>query len=356
MKTAALVVSVLLSASVSAASQASGPQEPTGDAQQGKTRWQAEHCRFCHGTNGEGGFGPDLAARALSLPQFIKAVRQPWGVMPQFTESKLNDQELANIRAYLGTLPAASVLGKWHWALPPAVAPLGQVLQISVGCGQCHEPELGVPRRQLGGVASAATFEYFADVVYDHSRKYPKGNMGDFSRTRVSEPVLREIYNFMRDLGLRVPVSAAINAAPPGSQSYTINLSNTGVAGQGLNAEVLTVQVMVPSGFTVAKTEGAGYKGVRTSHARQFALDGSGKIKEWEADAMIWEVPKLEAAEKLVLGFTLAGSGAPPPGAFDGSLILWEKPTLRAGVPHLVYRDHRIPEVGDAAQIRSPRP
>jgi hypothetical protein len=132
-------------------------------------------------------------------------------------------------------------------------------------------------------------------------------------------------------------------------------VSNTGIPGKGLDAEIMAVQVMLPTGFTVAKADSPGYKGVRKSKARQFALDGSGRIKEWEAEAMIWELPELGAGEKVVLGFTLAGSGTPAPTAFDGSLVLWEKPTTRTGVPNLQYRDHRIPEVGDAARIRPPR-
>jgi cytochrome c553 len=336
------------------AASAYAQESPAGDAAAGKALWAGEHCSFCHGNNGEGGFGPDLAGRALTLPQFVKAVRQPWGMMPQFGESQLSDSELANIRAYLSTLPKPTQLGKWHWGLPPAGAPLGQTLQISVGCGQCHEPELGMPRRQLGAVAKDATFEYFAKVIWDHNAKYPKGNMGNFSRERVSEPVLREIYNFMKSLGLRVPMSGAINAE--GAGKYSVTLSNAGMPGKGLDAEVLTVQVMLPQGFKVGKTDGAGYKGVKQSKARQFALDGSGRIKEWDADAMIWELPKLAAGEKTVVSFTLTGNGTPDPTAFDGSLLLWEKPTTRVGMPHLEYRDHRIPEIGDAAQIRSPRP
>jgi hypothetical protein len=90
-----------------------------------------------------------------------------------------------------------------------------------LGCGQCHEPELGIPRRQLGAIAKDATFEYFANVIYEHNAKYPKGNMGNFSHERVSEPVLREIYSFMRDLGFRVSISGAINNAGAGAGSYT---------------------------------------------------------------------------------------------------------------------------------------
>lgn len=62
-------------------------------------------CRDCHGIKGEGGFGPDLAGRQLSLDQFKHAVRKRWGVMPMFVEQQLSDQNIANFHAYFTSLP-----------------------------------------------------------------------------------------------------------------------------------------------------------------------------------------------------------------------------------------------------------
>ena len=69
------------------------------DAQAGKALWDgpATQCKNCHGLKGEGAFGPDLAGRPLSVPQFRQAVRKPWGIMPAFTEQQLSDQEIANL-------------------------------------------------------------------------------------------------------------------------------------------------------------------------------------------------------------------------------------------------------------------
>ena len=46
----------------------------TGDAQAGKTLWEGPNtgCRNCHGTKGEGGVGPDLAGRKLTIAQFTR--------------------------------------------------------------------------------------------------------------------------------------------------------------------------------------------------------------------------------------------------------------------------------------------
>jgi cytochrome c553 len=58
--------------------------QATGDAAAGKAYWEREAprataCRNCHGNNGEGMFGPDLAGRGLNAAQVLRAVRQPWG-------------------------------------------------------------------------------------------------------------------------------------------------------------------------------------------------------------------------------------------------------------------------------------
>src|SRR3954463_9844971 len=88
----------------------------SGDAQAGKALWDGPNtqCRNCHGSNGEGAFGPDLAGRKLSLAQFTQAVRKPWGIMPAFIGSQISDDELGSLAAYFDTLPAAAQPGKWR--------------------------------------------------------------------------------------------------------------------------------------------------------------------------------------------------------------------------------------------------
>ena len=88
---------------VPAASFAQG----AADASAGKSLWEGNDtfCKNCHGKSGEGAFGPDLAGRGLSANQFRQAVRKPWGIMPAFTDEQLSDTEIANLAAYLASLP-----------------------------------------------------------------------------------------------------------------------------------------------------------------------------------------------------------------------------------------------------------
>src|ERR1700704_5737033 len=81
-----------------------------------KALWDGNQlfCKNCHGKNGEGAFGPDLAGRGLSAAQFQQAVRKPWGVMPTFTEEQVSDAELAGMAAYFSTLPKSAEPGAWR--------------------------------------------------------------------------------------------------------------------------------------------------------------------------------------------------------------------------------------------------
>src|SRR5437899_2448967 len=93
-----------------------GTAAPVGDAQAGKALWEGAltSCKNCHGVEGEGGFGPDLAGRKLTVAQFRQAVRKPWGVMPAFIDSQVSDKEIADFVAYLSNLPSPAEPGQWR--------------------------------------------------------------------------------------------------------------------------------------------------------------------------------------------------------------------------------------------------
>src|ERR1700751_1386055 len=93
---AALFVAALVLAGTymfAAAVAPTGPkaQSASPDIAAGKALWEGNgtQCRNCHGTTGEGGFGPDLAGRGLSAAQYVQAVRHPWGIMPMFVDTQV---------------------------------------------------------------------------------------------------------------------------------------------------------------------------------------------------------------------------------------------------------------------------
>jgi cytochrome c553 len=180
---------------------------PTGDAAAGKAYWDREAprataCRNCHDNNAEGQFGPDLAGRGLNAAQVMRAVRQPWGIMPAFVESQLSDKDAADLAAYFASLPKPAAPGKWRVEVA-ADTPPGQATLINTGCGQCHGATFNGPRGNLGAVN--ADFDYFANLVYNHTTALlqhrallgkcrDKPRHGQLLRTRVSEATLRQIY------------------------------------------------------------------------------------------------------------------------------------------------------------------
>ncbi|HUQ51571.1 MAG TPA: cytochrome c [Gammaproteobacteria bacterium] len=112
----ALVASALLCCALGAAAQPSARNERAA-AVNGQSVFLRLGCFTCHGTVGHGGAAPRLTPNTLPLEAFTTWVRDGtpgWTVasgMPAFPTSVLSDAELADIRAYLASLPA-----------PPAVA------------------------------------------------------------------------------------------------------------------------------------------------------------------------------------------------------------------------------------------
>jgi cytochrome c553 len=311
----------------------SGNTTPVVRANAGKAAWDARLCRMCHGNQGQGGYGPDLAGRGLTFAQYKRAVRKPWGVMPAFTERQVSDPTLAEIAAYLLSLPRVAEPAEWLYPAPPPDAPRGQILLIGNGCGQCHQPELRSPRMVLGGQAVDVDFAFFAKRVYNHTDIYPDGMMGNFSRLRLPESILQEIYRFaIHDLGLLVPISAEIASGVPAGENttYTLTIKNEGIKGKGLSAKDVTILLILPAGSKMVSATGRGYEGIR--------LDSQTK-----SDAAVWQIPRVAPEEEQLYTLTLSGTSGAPANIFKGSVVRWAKPEIRKGAPDLVLRDPRMP-------------
>jgi mono/diheme cytochrome c family protein len=72
----------------------------------GKTLFSKYGCYQCHGTQGQGTTaGARLAPKPIAVAAIIAYVRQPKGQMPPYTAKVVSDAELADIRAYLASIP-----------------------------------------------------------------------------------------------------------------------------------------------------------------------------------------------------------------------------------------------------------
>lgn len=98
-----LAVAVLLMA----VSRRAGAQTASGNAKNGRQIYTSYGCYECHGRQGQGSIlsGPRIGPNPIHLSAFVKYIRQPRGQMPPYTEKVVSDAELADIYAFLQSLP-----------------------------------------------------------------------------------------------------------------------------------------------------------------------------------------------------------------------------------------------------------
>jgi mono/diheme cytochrome c family protein len=100
----------LLLAAAAANTQTPAPPAATGDATHGKDLFVKYSCYACHGFSGQNGNGARLVPMKFPQAGFIAYVRNPPrpNQMPSFSPKVLADKDLADIYAYIRTLPDSS--------------------------------------------------------------------------------------------------------------------------------------------------------------------------------------------------------------------------------------------------------
>lgn len=100
------IASLVLVASLMVLSRDAGAQAG-GSAKNGKNLYTSYGCFECHGREGQGSVlsGPRIGPHPTSFPAFVKYIRRPKGQMPPYTEKVVSDAELADIYAFLQSLP-----------------------------------------------------------------------------------------------------------------------------------------------------------------------------------------------------------------------------------------------------------
>jgi mono/diheme cytochrome c family protein len=332
MFTVAFIFMTLVAQSGPAAAQ--GAATPSvGDPVNGKKVFAFGNtsCTNCHGLEAQGGWGPDLGGRGITYASARNSIRNPMWRMPAFMPSQLSDQEILDMVAYWNTLKVSPTIGKWRFEAP-VDAPRGQQLALNiVGCAMCHGPTLSTPRH--GAAEVNGDFEWFKRSVYNHAVTQPEKwkmldgtgpatdrgrvRMGNYSPKRVPEATLKEIWDWMNDLGMLVPVSARLTGGPAeaAGTTYTLNVESESFPGKGLTAEDVTISLQVPPGTKVTAATGTGYQGVK-------------RDEKTNGDVATWRLPNLVPHAHETFTITLAGT--PVGDAVPRGTVGWAKPAAKA--------------------------
>ena len=105
---ALMVTAALIFAAPGAVAQSSAPKAdttPKGNVQNGKRLYTSYGCYQCHGRAAQGGSGSRLAPNLIAFAAFSSYVRHPRGQMPPYTSKVVSDSEMADIYAFLQSLP-----------------------------------------------------------------------------------------------------------------------------------------------------------------------------------------------------------------------------------------------------------
>jgi mono/diheme cytochrome c family protein len=109
---AALVMLVAVAPARDGLAQNSGGGQqqaaPKGDAKAGQQLYASIGCWECHGSQAQGGAvtGPRLAHTALPFAAVLQQLRVPQNAMPPYEPAAASDEDVANIYAWLESLPA----------------------------------------------------------------------------------------------------------------------------------------------------------------------------------------------------------------------------------------------------------
>ena len=80
---------------------------PRGNAESGKALFTKTGCYQCHGREGQGATatGPRLNQNPMTYDRFVSYLRKPTGDMPPYTARVLSDREVADIFAFVQSMP-----------------------------------------------------------------------------------------------------------------------------------------------------------------------------------------------------------------------------------------------------------
>jgi mono/diheme cytochrome c family protein len=93
---------------------AANAQTPAGNAAKGKDLYLKYSCYACHGFSGQNGPGARLVPMKIAQAGFVSYIRNPPrpNQMPSYSAKAVPDAEMADIYAYIKSLPDSATPAK----------------------------------------------------------------------------------------------------------------------------------------------------------------------------------------------------------------------------------------------------
>ncbi|MCY3732678.1 MAG: cytochrome c, partial [Chloroflexi bacterium] len=76
-----------------------------GNPANGQNLFFSLGCNVCHGDQGEGLVGPTIAMTIVPLDRVVEQYREPLEAMTEFPPDQVSDEEIADIYAWLQSVP-----------------------------------------------------------------------------------------------------------------------------------------------------------------------------------------------------------------------------------------------------------
>jgi ubiquinol-cytochrome c reductase cytochrome c subunit len=193
---AAVLLAGQANAGANARAQEPGANNLNGSSvniQNGKRVFASQNCSQCHGNDGQGGSGqiaaPRIGPPRISLAMFMSQVREPMKPMPPYSAKAISDAELADLYAFLRSLPPAPAAE----SSPAGDAENGKRVFMADGCFECHNTE-----GQGGGGGPKLAPNPIGFAAFTHQLRSPARQMPPYASTVLSDQEVADIYAFLR--------------------------------------------------------------------------------------------------------------------------------------------------------------
>lgn len=164
----------------------------------GQTAWQEAQCPACHGPQGLGGIGPQLASTELPYDQFLHVVRTALPPKPAFTAEQLPDQAVYDIYAWVRTqIPPAQLVEREIGPPTNETPSLEDMRSMTIwtcrSCDSCHGvfAQGGPDGPTLAGLndpveEELARMRQTADTISEHSSEH------------ISDEIFEKLYGWLK--------------------------------------------------------------------------------------------------------------------------------------------------------------